>query len=44
MIEIEEENAPEKRKVGRPKGSTKKKEEKAPKFIKVYVPAIGEER
>ena len=42
MIEFVE-NAPEKRKAGRPKGSTKKKEEKAPKYIKVYVPSIQEE-
>jgi hypothetical protein len=44
VIEIGEENVPEKRKVGSPKGSTKKKEEKAPKFITVFVPAIGEDR
>jgi hypothetical protein len=40
VIEIDEEDAPTKRKVGRPKGSTKKKEEKAPKYVKVYVPFI----
>jgi len=34
------ENSPEKRKVGRPKGSTKKKEEKTPKEIKVYLTTI----